>query len=99
MGPSVSSLTCGRCDDWHLVGLLAGSTPATDADVLGVGAVGPAPDPMAAVQQGRLRPLTVDVVQEDQTDALAERPVGYDLSVTPKGGETRSQICSSFMSV
>lgn len=84
MGPSASSLTCGRCDDRHLVGLLAGSTPAADADVLSVGAVGPAPDPVAAVQQGRLRPLAVDVVQEDQADALAERPVGYDLSVTPE---------------
>lgn len=50
-----------------------------------MGAVGAAPDPVWTVQQGGLRSLTVDVVQEDQADALAERPIGYDLSVTSEG--------------
>lgn len=51
-----------------------------------MGAVSPAPDPMLTVQQGALRSLTVDIVQEDQADALAERPIQDDLSLTPEGG-------------
>lgn len=64
---------------------MAGSSSAADAHVLAVGAVGPSPDAVATVQQRRLRPLAVDVVQEDQADALAERPVCHDLSVAPAG--------------
>ncbi|TNN68442.1 hypothetical protein EYF80_021363 [Liparis tanakae] len=71
-----------RRDHRHFVGFRARSSPAADADVLAVGAVGAAPDPVWTVQQGGLRSLAVDVVQEDQSDALAERPVGYDLSLS-----------------
>lgn len=52
-----------------------------------MGAVGPAPDPVLAVQQGGLRSLAADVVQQDQTHALAKRPVQDDLGLTPEGAE------------
>lgn len=74
-GQLLSSRTCGRCDNRHLVGFLTGSAPAANTHILTVGAVGPPPDPVSAVQQGGLRSFTVDVVQEDQTDTLAERPI------------------------
>lgn len=86
-GQLLSSLTCGRRDNRHFIGVLAGSAPAANTHILTVGAVGPSPDPVSTVQQRGLRSLTVDLVQEDQTDALAERPIWYNLSVTPEGGE------------
>lgn len=79
-------LTCGGCDGGNLVGFRAGLRPAADGRVLAVGAVGPTPDPMWTVQQRRLRALAVDIVQEDQTDALAEGPVQNRLGLTPEEG-------------
>lgn len=64
-----------------------------------MGAVGASPDPVAAVEQGRLGPLAVDVVQEDQADPLAERPVSYDLSVTPDGKKSFLFISSRFVGI
>lgn len=90
-GPALV-LTCGGCDGGHLVGFLAGPAPAADGHVLAVGAVGPAPDPVGTVQQGRLRAFAVDVVQEDQADALAERPVQNHFGPAP--GDGRSQQAS-----
>lgn len=52
-----------------------------------MGAVGPSPDPVLTVQQRGFRSLTLHIVQEDQAKALAERPIGYDLSATPIDGE------------
>lgn len=83
---SSSSLTCGRCDNRHIIGVLAVSTPAANTDILTVRAVSPSPDPVWTVQQGGFGSLTVDVVHEDETDAFAKRPVWDDLSVTPEGG-------------
>lgn len=84
---SSPSLTCGRCDDRHLISLLVGPSSAANTDVLAVGAVGPSPDPMLAIQQRGFRSLALDIVQEDQAHALAKRPIRYDLSVTPGDGE------------
>lgn len=86
---SVLPLTCGRCDGGHLVCLLAGPSPAADGHVLAVGAVGPTPDPVSAVQQGRLRSFTADVVQEDQTGALAVPPVRHHFRSAPGNGQRR----------
>lgn len=80
---SSPSLTCGRCNDRHLISLLVGPSSAANTDVLAVGAVGPSPDPMLAIQQRGFRSLALDIVQEDQAHALAKRPIRYDLSVTP----------------
>lgn len=77
---------------------MAGSASAANADVLAVGAVGPSPDPVSTVQQGRLRSFAVDVVQEDQADALAEGPVCDDLSVTSEDGEdVRGTSCCCYV--
>lgn len=86
---AVLVLTCGRCDGGHLVGFLAGPGPAAHGHVLAVGAVGPTPDPVRTVQQGRLRACTVDVVQEDQTDALAKRPIQNHFGLTPEDGSSQ----------
>lgn len=92
VGGPVLALTCGRCNGGNLIGFRAGLSPAADGRVLAVGAVGPTPDPVWTVQQGRLGAFTVDIVQEDQTDALAEGPVQNRLSLTPEDG--RSQEAS-----
>lgn len=93
-GP-VPVLTCGGCDGGHLVGFLAGPGPAADGHVLAVGAVGATPNPVWTVQQGRLRAFTVDVVQEDQTDALAKRPIQNHFRLPPEDGG-RQQASSNW---
>lgn len=83
--------------DRHVIRLLAGLPPAANADVLAVGAVGAPPDPVSAVQEGGLGALAAHIVQQNQTDALAERPIQDHLSLTPEGsrGSTRLQpVCS-----
>lgn len=52
-----------------------------------MGAVGPPPDPVLTVEQGGLSSFTVDIVQEDQADALAKRAIWYNLCVTPNARE------------
>lgn len=80
-----SNPTYRRRYNRHVVRLLAGLPPAANADVLTVGAVSAPPDPVSTVQEGGLGALAAHVVQQNQTDALAERPIQDHLSLTPEG--------------
>jgi len=85
------SVTCSRCDHRHLIGLLVGPAPAAHAHILGVGAVSPAPDPVATVEQRGLGAVAAHVVQQDETRALAEPSVRHDLCVTPAEEEVEGE--------
>lgn len=87
-----SSLTCRRRYNRHIVGLRLGLAPAANGHILAMGAVGPTPDPVSAIQQGRLRALTAHVIQQNQPDALAKGPVQDDLGLTPEGKEDTNSV-------
>lgn len=94
-----SSQTCRWRYNRHVIGLRLGLAPAANTHILAMRAVSPTPNPVSAVQQGRLRALAAHVIQQNQADAIAKSPIQDDLSLTPEGREdTAKNFYSEFRS-